>query len=91
MCANYLTLNNRTGILFTINMLQSLNDLRNTFGQKVFFFMSDNHETFAKLYLVLKTYKRQITEINLNAFIFITAKELESAVGSPVGKSIQIA
>lgn len=55
MCANYLTLNNRTGILFTINMLQSLNDLRNTFGQKFFFFMSDNHETFAKLYLVLKT------------------------------------
>lgn len=55
MCANYLTLNNRTGILFTINMLQSLNDLRNTFGQKVFFLRLTIKKTFAKLYLVLKT------------------------------------
>ena len=46
MCANYLTLNNRTGILFTINMLQSLNDLKKYFRTKSFFFMCDNQENF---------------------------------------------
>lgn len=55
MCANYLTLNNRTGILFTINMLQSLNDLKKYFRTKSFFLCVTIKKTFVTLYLVLKT------------------------------------